>query len=85
MRRRKIDITEDVNDMVKSVVEFLPNDMKSITSHLSKANDIIPKLEDMKHNDYINCRKHLLDAEKKIKEMRKNVLQTYKIFTEEYD
>lgn len=85
MRRKKVEITYEIEEMVKSVVEFLPNDMKDISVSINESEKLLTELHKMKHTDFIKCRKHLLEAEKKIKKMRENILKTYKIFTEPYD
>lgn len=85
MRRKKIEITDDVKEMVETVTNFFPNDFTKIKNAINEAEKISKDLSKMKHTDYIKCRKELLDAMKSIKELRKNILETHKLFTKEYD
>lgn len=83
MRRRKVEITEDLKETVNLITSLIPNDVKEVQQQIDEVNDIVKDLSKMKHTDYIKSRKILLEISRKCIEMRSTILQTHKLFTEE--
>lgn len=83
MRRRKIDDLDSVRDTIHTITEFLPDELKMIQDMLSKANKSVESLNKMRHSDYVESRKILMNVSKKCMEMRETILLTHRIFTEE--
>lgn len=85
MRRKKIEITEDVKENVDLLTNFISEDFKKIKNLVDETETSIANLSKMKHTDYVKARKYLLKIKESTDGLRSDILNTHKIFTEEYN
>ncbi len=85
MRRKKLEnITDEIRDNVEMMSNFIHKDVLSLEESVLELKNITQNLNKMKHINFMDSRKILLNISKKSKEIRNTLLETHKMFTVEY-
>lgn len=83
MRRKKIQKIQDVKETVNSITSLIPKDVFLLKKNMESLEKTVKELHRMRHVDYMESRRLLLEISKGCMDMRNVILETHKIFTEE--